>query len=122
MLEGTSHEELETSDSADIKKAVTMSLAAGSFVICWSPVVLSLVIEVFLERLFSTPSDGSFVVFLHAFSLTLPYVNTAIVPVIYVGRMKDLRHAIRNFLTCVRQTQPKNIIKLIEFQDASCEN
>lgn len=75
-----------------------MSLVVGSFVICWFPISISILIQAIHGN--SSFNDLPLAVFLHALSLTLPYVNTAVDPIIYACRLKEVRHAIKNLFTC----------------------
>lgn len=86
----------------EIRVAKTSALIIGTFILCWTPITVLDMIIAYTRDL--TIFDGNAVsrnCFM--FSVCAAHFNSAIDPIIYAYRIKDVRVTIRNILRCGRQ-------------------
>lgn len=84
---------IELPPKKEAKTAKTLSLIVLSFIICWLPMTISFF-------LFSALRDREFSEEILSFAIILSHCNSAIDPIIYAYRIKDVREALKNFLRC----------------------
>lgn len=87
----------------EVKVAKTMLLVIGSFILCWIPFAICVVIKTV-----GNDSNSSFAKVVETFCLCATHWNASIDPVIYAYRIKDIREAIKNTLRCATKKEDKN--------------
>lgn len=88
----------------EIRVANTFALIIGSFIISWTPLTVNfLVVAVTRNRQFFQ-DNGPLRIF-HIFSICAAHFNSAIDPIIYAYRIKDIRETLKKFLGCNREIE-----------------
>lgn len=89
--------ENQTLQKQQLKATKTLAIVVGAFVICWLPTFVILLVKTWCQTCFnnhhSHELSGLFYFINIAFVYTLPNINSAINPFIYVVFNKDLRQA-----------------------------
>lgn len=83
-----------TMEKKEHKTAKTLSMVVGSFLICWLPLTISYFCFAVGNHEVSVNVLGIFTI--------LSHFNSAIDPLIYALRIKDVRETIMNLLKCKR--------------------
>lgn len=90
-------DENQTLQKQQLKATKTLAIVVGAFVICWLPTFVILLVKTWCETCFNSHDNhelrGLFYFINIAFVYTLPNINSAINPFIYVIFSKDLRLA-----------------------------
>lgn len=91
------NENHQTLYKQQLKATKTLAIVVGAFVICWLPTFIILLVQTWCQTCFSTHHhpelSGVFYFINITFVYTLPNINSAINPFIYVVFSKDLRQA-----------------------------
>ena len=86
---------VESTLKKECKAAKTLSMVVGSFIICWLPMTISYFSYTVIDHKFSEDILEIFTILLH--------FNSAIDPLIYAFRIKDIQLTIKSLLKCSRQ-------------------
>lgn len=79
----------------EVRMAYTFALVIGTFIICWTPVTINfLVVAITKNRQYF--QDHGLLNFFHVFSVCATHFNSAIDPIIYAYRIKDVRDTMKN--------------------------
>lgn len=80
----------------EIKVAKTISIVVGSFLFCWFPITINLLgISISRDRNFFYDSIGRN---FNLCTICCTHLNSAIDPIIYAFRMKEVRKAVKNLI------------------------
>jgi hypothetical protein len=84
----------------EVRATKTMFIVIGTFSLCWLPLAIYFV----LKSTVTGPNYSEFSIFIDAFCFCATHYNSAIDPIIYAYRMKNIRNAIKRTLRCGQDT------------------
>lgn len=85
---------------SEIRAAKTMLLVIGSFIICWIPLFINYLVKLTSkgDQVSHTVEEKSNYKFIEFFCYCAVHYNSAIDPIIYAYRIKDVQSAIKRTL------------------------
>ncbi|XP_032894470.1 melanocortin receptor 4 isoform X2 [Amblyraja radiata] len=84
--------------SANMKGAITLTILLGSFIVCWAPFFLHLILMI------SCPRNPYCICFMSHFNMYLILImcNSVIDPLIYAFRSQEMRKTFKEIICCLR--------------------
>lgn len=101
----------ESAPEREEKAAKTLSLIVVSFIVCWLPMTISFFV-------FGFKKDRGFTEEILDVCIILSHFNSAIDPLIYAYRIKDIRETVKSFLRCERLVENT----IVRYNDGSNKN
>lgn len=86
----------ESAPDKEEKAAKTLSMVVGSFIICWFPMTMSFFV-------FAIKRDRTFTEEILDVFIILAHFNSALDPLIYAYRIKDVRKVLKTLCKCDRR-------------------
>ena len=81
----------------EVRAANTLAMIVGTFIILWMPGIVSLFIMAITK-------NRDFHIDILELSTILVHLNSAIDPIIYAYRMRNIREALNQFFKCFKRT------------------